>query len=1015
MDWIRFIVVMRIVCHAMSDKGEASDRNEAGRSISRRDFTKAIGGSALLAGAIRPSAAEELGDGSRVTAEELTAEDRITEAFTPSDWMTLGPFQYQYRGGDVSWLLPEGDEYGFSEGETTPSAGQRFQSAYAGGATVTWKSTSASGGTVPLQFSEQIDPTGGDLTSITGGSGLTDSFQDWFGLGGVLYGIGYAFTTFERDQAAVAVVESDATVFLNGERYDETPAAAVLQEGTNYLLVRSLLTLGQGSAAVEFRPPEAAVEVNDPDAFRGTPQNMRLPDLRDGESLDRPGAVRVTNTTPERVEATLSLAPGDAPILGQEVQIDPPLAPFETRRIRVPIRTDGEVSLDEVSTELATLSAPISQSSMTTTALPDEDSVGRALSELERGPDDDQIVVGGVDVTAQQTAASVTVSTGGESHSRDLPLRVRGSDEKKFQTSFVSEYDGSVQVFSVTEPTNPDADGSFELIVTLHGANVPSINQAGAYVQREDTYVVAPNSRGPANYDHENIGRLEDLEVLEEMKSRYDIDESKVYLTGHSMGGHGTWHVGLTHSDEFAAIAPSAGWFDFKHYVMEPFDRDVLYTHPQLRSVKETADYESKVLHKTENAADGTVPVFALHGGQDHSVVSMHPRTAIRSLANRGLEVHGEVGERHPNPNPGAVDAAFLEVPGQGHWWDAGIGPGNDGVNHPDMMSFLRSASNPSFPEEVHFVTANLGVEHKKYWVGVFEQKTEYAPTRVHAELTDDGVEVQTENVSKVVFDLRIADGVGFGSQLQMSHGDDSVELSGETDGLDEWVDGFERPVVVDLEEMTVIDSVGNQTNGPRKRPSPRHYGTLRSVHYQPYRLVYGTQGTDEQTAINRNLANLRSHRLNERAAAPATVVPDTAVDADTMANYNLVLFGEAGTNAVSESLRDGLPIDVEDGAVVVDGRRHEGEFGVEYVYPNPEAPDQMVQIAAGTTTDGLRLTGGHNFVPTFVGTPDYLVYDGGWQFERYNAAVAAGFFDTDWEFSEATGYVRPETEVWKP
>ena len=32
------------------------------------------------------------------------------------------------------------------------------------------------------------------------------------------------------------------------------------------------------------------------------------------------------------------------------------------------------------------------------------------------------------------------------------------------------------------------------------------------------------------------------------------------------MGGHGTWHVGVTFPDRFAAIAPSAGWVSFWSY-----------------------------------------------------------------------------------------------------------------------------------------------------------------------------------------------------------------------------------------------------------------------------------------------------------------------------------------------------------------------------------------------------------------------------------------------------------------
>lgn len=40
---------------------------------------------------------------------------------------------------------------------------------------------------------------------------------------------------------------------------------------------------------------------------------------------------------------------------------------------------------------------------------------------------------------------------------------------------------------------------------------------------------------------------------------KYDIDESRIYLTGVSMGGFGTWYTAMTYPKMFAAIAPVCG------------------------------------------------------------------------------------------------------------------------------------------------------------------------------------------------------------------------------------------------------------------------------------------------------------------------------------------------------------------------------------------------------------------------------------------------------------------------
>ena len=43
------------------------------------------------------------------------------------------------------------------------------------------------------------------------------------------------------------------------------------------------------------------------------------------------------------------------------------------------------------------------------------------------------------------------------------------------------------------------------------------------------------------------------------LKEEYKVDEDRVYLTGLSMGGFGTWYTAMARPDLFAAIAPICG------------------------------------------------------------------------------------------------------------------------------------------------------------------------------------------------------------------------------------------------------------------------------------------------------------------------------------------------------------------------------------------------------------------------------------------------------------------------
>jgi predicted peptidase len=49
------------------------------------------------------------------------------------------------------------------------------------------------------------------------------------------------------------------------------------------------------------------------------------------------------------------------------------------------------------------------------------------------------------------------------------------------------------------------------------------------------------------------------LALLDEITSTLNVDPQRIYLTGLSMGGYGTWSLGLAHPEKFAGLAPICG------------------------------------------------------------------------------------------------------------------------------------------------------------------------------------------------------------------------------------------------------------------------------------------------------------------------------------------------------------------------------------------------------------------------------------------------------------------------
>lgn len=104
------------------------------------------------------------------------------------------------------------------------------------------------------------------------------------------------------------------------------------------------------------------------------------------------------------------------------------------------------------------------------------------------------------------------------------------------------------------------------------------------------------------------------LELIDHLEEAYQVDSSRIYLTGLSMGGYGTWHFSTMAPDRFAAIAPICGG---------------------------GVPYKMRwITH---------LPVWAFHGGKDTVVVPDESERLIaelkkRSNGNAKLTVYPEAG-----------------------------------------------------------------------------------------------------------------------------------------------------------------------------------------------------------------------------------------------------------------------------------------------------------------------------------------------------------------------------------
>jgi predicted peptidase len=229
------------------------------------------------------------------------------------------------------------------------------------------------------------------------------------------------------------------------------------------------------------------------------------------------------------------------------------------------------------------------------------------------------------------------------------PLHAADKEEHGFLNRVFKDKDGKEAKYVLFIPNDYKGDKPYPVILFLHGAGETGtdgekqakVGIGPAIRKQEKTFpfiTVMPQSQkrswladpddakwtgfkgGDGKANTEDAERA--LAILEEVKKTYKVDDKRVYLTGLSMGGYGTWSLAAKYPDRWAAIVPVCGKGD-----------------PMAGT-------------KIKN-----VPCWAFHGDADTAVKVDGSRNMIKAMKDAG-----------GNPK-------YTEYPGVGHnSWDMAYG-----------------------------------------------------------------------------------------------------------------------------------------------------------------------------------------------------------------------------------------------------------------------------------------------------------------------------------------------------
>jgi poly(3-hydroxybutyrate) depolymerase len=521
--------------------------------------------------------------------------------------------------------------------------------------------------------------------------------------------------------------------------------------------------------------------------------------------------------------------------------------------------------------------------------------------------------------------------------------------------TFLSDIDGSVQYYGLV-PAKPDPDAKGRkpgLILTLHGAGVDGGGQARVYSPKVGLHVVAPTNRRPYGFDWEDWGRLDAIEVLDHASKSLDTDPRRTYVTGHSMGGHGTWHLGVTYPDRFAAIAPSAGWVSMTSYAGV---RKSQAPNP-MEEILQRAAAGSDTLALAPNLE--SVGVYVLHGDADDNVPVSQARTMRKTL-----------GTFH-------ADFSYYEKVGAGHWW------GNECCDWPPLIDFLAHHERPeaSTIRRVEFTTASPAISASRDWATIEAQTKAFLPSAIHLRYDAEKHKLtgQAENVARLSLDLP------------------GETLTAELDGLP----AVEVQRVAGVSRF-ILSRDGNAWKSGEMAPiwskTPKRCGPFKEAFRNRMIFVYGTEGTAEENAWALAKSRYDAETFAYRGNGSVDVVRDMDFNAAADPNRNVILYGNADTNGAWVSLLSASPVRVGRGAIKVGEREEHGDdLACLFVRPRPGSDSASVGVVSGTGPIGMRVTNRLPYFSSGVAYPD-LVVIGSDMLEKGEAGVrCAGFFGQDW------------------
>jgi predicted esterase len=489
-----------------------------------------------------------------------------------------------------------------------------------------------------------------------------------------------------------------------------------------------------------------------------------------------------------------------------------------------------------------------------------------------------------------------------------------------------SRVDGSVQPYAVTFPEGygENQRKQWRLDVVLHGRD-SSLTEVKFLHQHNGTHDAAKDQEfvrldifGRGNNAYRWAGETDVLEAIEAFVGTEGLlgrarllDPQRIVLRGFSMGGAGTWHLGLHRPSRWCVLGPGAGFTTTHGYVAD--------LPSKLPAYQEDCLHIYDAVDCAENAFD--VPVVAYAGDKDPQL------QAARNIEERLKALD--------------IPMTLLVAPGLGHSF-----PPQWQAKAETAYAKYTAKGREEYPQRVRFVTYTLRYPSCA-WVELIGLNRHYQRARVDAQRTDKGFTVATENVRS----LRLA--------MPPSGGPEDVVVS---------IDGQELNARPWLSQAGAVNLYLERGDGRWRAVLPHRLLTDQVRRLQKVQELQGpiddafmgsflcVRGTGKPWHdATRKYAEADLKRFEEEWSkylrGPLPLKDDVEITDEDIRDRHLILFGDPASNPLIAQVLDRLPLKWSSERITLAGKDYAtAEHIPVLIYPSPLMTGRYVVLNSGHT-----------------------------------------------------------------